>query len=262
MVEKNSPEIRIFSLTFSWNIKDKILFNNFSAVFEPGKTVSLIGPNGSGKTTLLELILGWRKPFSGKILIDNNPIDRIPASERGKIMALVPQEERLRFSYDVLNFVLLGRSPYLKPLSMPSGTDIDFAKKILEKLEIQHLSARKVTALSGGEKRLVLIARALVQDPDILLLDEPLNHLDPYNREKILQILLSLKKEGISLILSSHDPDMVLRIADTTVLLRSGREPVSGKTEYLINSDSLSELYGLRVRIAEIEERKVIIWGN
>lgn len=136
------------------------------------------------------------------------------------------------------------------------------ARDVLEKVGIAHLAHRAVPRLSGGEKRMVLIARALVQEPRILLLDEPANHLDPANRERVMEILAALKSSGITLIISSHEPDMVTRLADEVVLLQAGTMPSMGGTEEMITPGRLSSLYGVDVRIVEAEGRRVILWGK
>ncbi len=248
-------------LFFSWHADIKPLFRNVSLSFPTGATVCLMGPNGSGKTTMMELILGWRKAISGAVILEGRLINTIPSRERGRIMALVPQEERLAFSYSVLEYVLLGRAPYLPPLSSPGADDRDIALKALERIGISHLAHRPVPRLSGGETRMVLIARALVQEPRILLLDEPANHLDPANRERMMEILINLKSSGITLIISSHEPDIVTRLADMVVLLHRNRQPVMGRSCDMIVPEKLSELYGVRAKIVEAEGRRIILWG-
>ncbi|RKX81638.1 MAG: ABC transporter ATP-binding protein [Spirochaetes bacterium] len=254
--------VNLNNFSFSWPSADVQLFRNVSLAFPKGDTVCLIGPNGSGKTTLMELILGWRKSDSGTVALEGIPISLIPSRERGRIMALVPQDERPAFSYSVLEYVLLGRAPYLPPLSPPAQQDRDLAFHVLEQVGITDLAHRPVPKLSGGETRMVLIARALVQQPRIMLLDEPANHLDPANRERVMEILSKLKSSGITLIISSHEPDIVTRLADFVVLLHQGRNPLMGKSDDMLVPDKLTELYGVKVSIVEAENRRIILWGN
>lgn len=259
---KDSNSVSVKDLSFTWPTADNALFNDLNLQFPHGKTICLIGPNGSGKTTLIELILGWRKADFGSIHVDGRKVSDIPARERGRIMALVPQEERLPFSYSTLEYVLLGRAPYLRSLASPGMQDREMAQGVLEQVGIEHLAHRAVPRLSGGEKRMVLIARALIQEPRILLLDEPANHLDPANRERVMEILAGLKSSGISLIISSHEPDMVTRLADKVVLLQAGTPPLMGSTEEMITPERLASLYGVGVRIVDAEDRRVILWGK
>jgi iron complex transport system ATP-binding protein len=262
MIEKTGTAAILDNVTFFWPGAESPLFEEINLNFPNGSTACLIGPNGSGKTTMMELILGWRRATSGSIRLEGRTISSIPSRERGRMMALVPQEERLPFSYTVLEYVLLGRAPYLPPLAAPGKRDRKLALEALDRVGIAHLAHRAVPRLSGGEKRMVLISRALVQEPRILLLDEPANHLDPANRERVMDVLIKLRSSGITLIISSHEPDMVTRLADSVVFLHPGRMPLMGSTEEMIVPEKLSELYGIRAKIVVAEGRRIILWGK
>ncbi|MCK5736443.1 MAG: ABC transporter ATP-binding protein, partial [Spirochaetaceae bacterium] len=246
VIQKNA--VILDNISFFWPSTGSPLFENVNLFFPTGDTTCLIGPNGSGKTTMMELILGWRKADSGSVILEGSPITSIPSMERGQMMALVPQDERPAFSYSVIEYVLLGRAPYLPPLTSPGVQDREYALHALEQVGIADLAHRPVPNLSGGETRMVLIARALVQQPRIMLLDEPANHLDPANRERVMEILSKLKSTGITLIISSHEPDIVTRLADSVVLLHKGSGPVMGRSESMLVPGKLSELYGVEVR--------------
>ncbi|VDA99536.1 hypothetical protein S1OALGB6SA_605 [Olavius algarvensis spirochete endosymbiont] len=261
MIEPDAA-ITINELFFTWPNAESPFFKNLNLRFRKGYTICLIGPNGSGKTSLMELILGWRRADSGYVGIGGRSIASIPSRERGQMMALVPQEERISFSYSVLEYVLLGRAPFLPPLASPGRDDKNYARNSLDRVGISHLIRRLLPSLSGGEKRMVLIARALVQNPRIMLLDEPVNHLDPANCERIIEILIDLKSSGITIVMSSHDPAIVLRLADQVVLLRSHETPVMGSPDKLLTSKNLSELYGVIARVVDVEGRKLILWGK
>jgi iron complex transport system ATP-binding protein len=162
----------------------------------------------------------------------------------------------------VLEYILLGRAPYLPPLGSPGAEDREIAGKALEDTGISSLSHRKVSRLSGGERQLVLLARALTQQPQLLLLDEPASHLDLYNREKILHILERLSRRGISLFFTSHDPELVMRLAGHAILLKNGRVLQSGSSRTVLNEENLSELYNLPVKIRKVENRSIMVWGS
>jgi len=262
MTVADKTAVSLNNITFSWPSSLTPLFRNVSLNFISGDTVCLIGPNGSGKTTMMELILGWRQADSGRVVLKDRLISSIPSRERGRIMALVPQDERPAFSYSVLEYVLLGRAPYLPPLSPPGKKDREMAFQTLEQVGIADLAHRPVPRLSGGETRMVLIARALVQEPEVMLLDEPANHLDPANRERVMAILDNLKSAGITLIISSHEPDIVTRLADSVVLLQSGTDPLMGRSEEMLVPEKLSALYGVEVTIVRVGKRRVILWGS
>ncbi len=256
------PAVEIRNLGFAWPGAEKPLFENLSLTIPRGKTTCLIGSNGSGKTSLLELILGWRSPQKGQVFLEGRPAGNIPAGERGRMMALVPQNERLPFAYTVLDYVLLGRAPHMAPLAMPGQKDYNIAEESLKQAGIASLAQRKLRQLSGGEQRLVLLARALVQKPSILLLDEPANHLDPANRERVKQVLSLLHDMGITLIVSSHEPGQLGSLLDYGILLKKGCPVEMGPVEEVLVLEKLSALYGIPVHIAEVKGRRVIIWGK
>ncbi len=184
---------------------------------------AILGPNGAGKTTLLHLALGLFHPRSGEITVGGKPINSYRRRELSHWIGLVPQNEYLPYEFSVLEYVVLGRSPYLGPLDMPDPDDIDIARQSLETIGILHLQDRVVHELSGGEIQLVIVARALAQQPRILLLDEPTSHLDLANKHTILKTMHDLSKTGVTVIFSTHDPDAASRIADRMVLMRKGR---------------------------------------
>lgn len=249
------------NVQFNWHPKGTPLFPSLDMQVPAGIATALLGPNGAGKTTIMDLSLGWRTPQSGDILLQGDPINHWGHRKRGQFMALVPQDEIIQFDYSVLEYILLGRSPYLPPLGNPGAKDKIIALEALKEAGIAHLVKRKVSRLSGGERQLVLLARALTQEPKLLLLDEPASHLDLHNREKILQILIKLKQKGISLFFTSHDPELVIRLADHAILLKNGSVIQSGSSERILNNENLTDLYNIPVKIGIFEGQKVLIWG-
>lgn len=250
------------NVKFCWHRKNAPLFPSLDMQVPTGIATALLGPNGAGKTTIMDMSLGWRNPQSGEILLQEVPIKQWNPKQRGKFMALVPQDEIIQFDYSVLEYILLGRSPYLPTLGNPGKEDKRIAMDALEETGIDHLVKRKVSQLSGGERQLVLLARALTQQPKFLLLDEPASHLDLYNREKILNILDKLKRKGISLFFTSHDPELVIRLADHVILLKNGAVVQSGPSESILNEENLTDLYETAIKIGIIEGQRVLIWGN
>lgn len=250
------------NVQFNWYRKKDPLFPSLDMQVPTGIASALLGPNGAGKTTIMDLSLGWRTPQSGEILLQEYPISLWSPRKRGQFMALVPQDEIIQFDYSVLEYILLGRSPYLPTLGNPGQDDKRIALEALEEAGIAHLVKRRVSRLSGGERQLVLLARALTQQPKLLLLDEPASHLDLHNREKIIQILQKLKQKGISLFFTSHDPELVIRLADHAILLKHGSVIQSGPSESILNDKNLTDLYNIPVKIGKIEGHKVMIWGQ
>jgi iron complex transport system ATP-binding protein len=185
--------LTINSLEFSYAPESKNVLNAISFEIHPGTITSILGPNGAGKTTLIHLLLGLQKPAKGTINLEDMPLSHYSRRELSQWMGLVPQSEYIPFEYSVLEYVLLGRAPYLGPLDLPAPADIQIARKALDQIGIPDLEQRPIPALSGGELQLVLIARALTQQPKILLLDEPTSHLDLSNRNATLRILNQLR---------------------------------------------------------------------
>ncbi len=249
-------------VAYRWHEKGRDLFGNLNFTLPRGKACALLGPNGAGKTTVMDLSLGWLHPTGGSILLDGRDLRHWSSRRQGRFMALVPQDETIHFDYSVTEYVLLGRAPYLPPLGSPGSKDFLLAEKVLAECGIDSLAERTVSRLSGGERQLVLLARALVQEPTLLLLDEPASHLDLHNRERLLTILEKLKEKKITMLFSSHDPELVLRLSDHVILLKEGQIPGSGPAEKVLTAPILSDLYNVPVRSAVVEGRTVLLWGS
>ncbi|MCX6056077.1 MAG: ABC transporter ATP-binding protein [Chloroflexi bacterium] len=254
----SSTLLSINSLCFSYEPGRNSILEAVSFEIHPQTITVILGPNGAGKTTLLHLLLGLRKPHSGTILLEDLPLVNYSRRELSQWMGLVPQSEHVPFEYSVLEFVLLGRAPYLGPLELPGSEDIQIAKNALLQVGIQDLEKRPIPALSGGEHQLVLIARALAQQPKILLLDEPTSHLDLSNRNKTLKILNQLRLAGSTIIFTTHDPEAASLIADNLVLMRLGKVLHTGSIDLTFTSEKLSETYGTPIDVIRMEGRRIV----
>jgi iron complex transport system ATP-binding protein len=222
----------------------------------PARAVTaLLGPNGSGKSTLLHLILGLLTPVEGKIWLLDRFQGEYGRRETSRILGLVPQDEHVAFDLSVFEYILLGRAPYLSLLERPSERDRASARKALATAGISALERRPVPSLSGGERQLATVARALAQEPAVLLLDEPTSHLDLANARRILHVLDALRKAGKTIVLTTHDPNAAAAVADHVVLLRSGKVLASGPAGTVLTSAQLSATYGVEVRVEEIRGR-------
>jgi iron complex transport system ATP-binding protein len=177
----------------------------------------------------------------------------------GSWMSLVPQNERVRFDYTVLEYLLLGRTPYLRPLEMPGEEDLRIAEEALETVGLPELAERSVGKLSGGEHQLLLIARALVQQPRILILDEPTSQLDPANRRRITDLLAALNSGGKTLLFTTHDPALAAELATDAVLLKGGEVSASGPRKQMLDSELLTELYDTSMKVVEVDGRTVVV---
>ncbi len=227
----------------------------------PARQVTvLFGPNGSGKTTLLHLALGWLKAERGSIRVNGRPLSSLNRRERGCFMALVPQSETIPFEYSVLEYVLLGRAPHLPSLAEPGEKDVEIALHALQQVGIVHLADHSIRALSGGERQLVLIARSLAQQPRLLLLDEPTAHLDLENTYRVVKVLGELRQQGITILMTSHDPQVVLAIADQVIILRKGKVYRAGPLQEVFTSEVLRAVYSIPVQVATIDGKQTLQW--
>ena len=175
-------------------------------------------------------------------------------------MGLVPQDEHITFEYSLLEYVLLGRSPHLHSLESPGKKDYKAAMTALEKVGLEILADRPVTHLSGGEKQLVLVARSLAQEPEILLLDEPMSNLDIANKIRLIEVLRSLNEEGVTILFTSHEPEVAASISNYLVLMGHDNAIEHGTADKVLTSESLSRIYGITVRVADYEGKKIVIW--
>lgn len=218
-----------------------------SLTINQGTSVALLGPNGSGKSTLMDILLRWKHPSEGNIVLFDKPLKSYGKKELGRTIALVPQEEQSRFSFSLFDYVLFGRASYIKELEQPKSQDREIAAQALEQVGLLPLANRTVTELSGGEHQLLLLARALAQKPHILLLDEPTNSLDPANVAKVLTILKSLHEQGITMFFTTHDPMLAAEAATHVALLKEGSLILSGKREVVLQSEILTHVYDTNI---------------
>ena len=248
-------------INFAYPSQKKDALKSLSLEIAPGSITAVLGPNGAGKTTLLHLALGWLQPRLGRVFLNTQELGSYTRREIGQWMGLVPQNERVPFDYSVLNYVLFGRTPYLQPLEMPGKEDILIAQNALYKLGLEFMSQRSVSKLSGGERQMVMVARALTQQPRLLLLDEPTSHLDISNKSRLITLLRQLAAEGVTILFTTHEPDVASALAEQIVLMRQGEVLVSGSLEEVFTSQGLSDCYQTPVRVVNIEEHRVALWS-
>ena len=250
--------IQIKKLGFSYDKKNPVL-KNISVNIPEGSVTTILGPNGSGKTTLLHLILGILVPSQGKIFFDKKERCDYSRSELSKMIGLVPQDETVPFDLSLEEFVLLGRAPYLGIFEMPGEDDKNISVEAIKLMELECLCERSVPTLSGGEKQLAVIARAIAQRTRILLMDEPTAHLDLANRAKVLEMIHKLTAMGITVVVTTHDPNAASIISDNIILMKKGSLVASGSLKEIFTSEYLSETYGIPVEIAFIKDRPIIL---
>jgi iron complex transport system ATP-binding protein len=227
---------------------------------QPGRITAILGPNGAGKTTLLYLALGWLPPWEGEIWLQGKPLPQYTRQERGRWLALVPQTEHTPFDYSVFEYVLMGRAPHLPPLGLPAQTDYEATWQALEQIGLTELADHPVPHLSGGERQLMLLARAITQNPHLLLLDEPTAHLDLSNKARLIRLLRALRVDGTTLLLTSHEPEVVLALADDVLLIEADGTVRFGPLEEVFTAETLSRIYQMPIRLVDVEGRKQVLW--
>ncbi len=215
------------------------VFRGVSLQVEAGTVLAVLGPNARGKTTLVTCLAGLRTPTEGSV-------------HHNAVVGYVPQTHGAAASFSVLDMVLMGRARFVKAYSSPGRADHKAAQEAIERVGIGHLQDRDYHALSGGERQMVLIARALATGCQVLVLDEPASALDLRNQARVLGVLQSLTHEGLAVVMTSHHPDHALRIAHQTLLIVGPEDVRVGSSERLLTAQTLSSLYGLPVETPEV----------
>ena len=251
--------ITVSELSYSYNGSEQAVLQDLTLRIPAGTITAILGPNGSGKTTLLRLLLGILRPKKGSIYLAGRPQNSYSRRELSQFLGLVPQDEHIPFDFTIFEYVLMGRAPYLRPLAMPGVADQEIAQEALRMAGLEHLQDRPLPDLSGGERQLAVLARALAQRPRILLLDEPAAHLDLSNKGRLLGILRDMATEGVSLVLTTHDPNAAALVASHVVLMREGRVMDAGSTTSMLTSEKLSNTYDIPVEVVQVEDRPVVL---
>lgn len=215
-----------------------------SFAVKEGDFVGILGPNGSGKTTLLKSISRVLKPHKGTILLDGADIYSLKGVEVARQMAVVPQDSAIGFSFAALDVVLMGRNPHMTRFQMESAKDVTIARKVMQLTNTWHLAERPINELSGGERQRVIIARALAQEPKVLLLDEPMTHLDISNQLEIMDLVKDLcVKEGLVVLAVFHDLNLAARYCTSALLLKNCRIFSAGSLDVVLTSENIKNVF-------------------
>jgi len=222
------------------------VLENITFFVKDGDFIGILGPNGSGKTTLIRSISRVLKPYRGSILLDGKDVYVLKGVDVAKQVAVVPQESSIGFSFTALDIVLMGRNPHLRRFQMESQRDFEIAKKAMVLTNTWHLAERPVNELSGGERQRVIIARALAQEPRILLLDEPMTHLDIVNQLEIMDLIKDLcLKQRMIVLAVFHDLNMAARYCTSALLLKKGRVFSAGTVEEVLTAENIREVFAV-----------------
>lgn len=241
-------------LTFSYPQSDRRVLDQARLTLEEGQILCILGPNGAGKTTLLNCMAGLLQPQSGQIRVCGRDLGGMSERERARLIGYVPQLHTPAFDYRVLDFVLMGRTPQMGLFARPSGEDEELCRQVLDSMQIGHLAERSYRNISGGERQQVLIARAIVQQPKAVLFDEPTAHLDYGNQQRVLQQIRQMAAEGFSVIITTHNPDHALLLADHAAIVSRDGHIRQGKSAEIITEEALTQIYGIELRLVYVEE--------
>jgi cobalamin transport system ATP-binding protein len=248
-----STMIATKGLTFAY-AKEPVL-RDISLEFQAGEFTGVIGPNGSGKSTLLKLIGGILPSSPETVFFKNHELSHYKKKELAISISWIPQEKQMAFSFKVIDIVLMGRHPYLSPLSFEGESDYQIAQDAMKQTQVLEFANRSFNEISGGEKQRVMIASAISQKPEVMLLDEPTSALDIKYQIEILNILKQLnEQENKSLILAMHDLHLASKFCKRLILLKEGRVFCEGPPDEVLKKEILEEVYEVKVKIFRDDE--------
>ena len=242
-------EIEVQNLTFSYGKQPALREVSFSV--QKGTLTAVLGANGAGKSTLFRCLLGFLTPQAGEIRLSGRPLSAYSRRETAEKIAYIPQSSEPIFNYTVLDTVLMGTTGTMNVLQRPGRRQQEAAVQAL-RLGIEALAQRGIGTISGGERQLALIARALVQNAEILIMDEPTANLDFGNQQRVLAQIRALAARGYTVLLSTHNPEHALRYAHRILALQGGHIAADGPTETALTPQLLQTLYGIQAILAEV----------
>ncbi len=222
-----------------------------------GQLTSVLGPNGVGKSTLFRCLLGLMKGYTGAITIDGEDTRRLSARALAKKVAYIPQSHYPSFNYSVFNMVLMGTTSQVSLMSSPGEKQRRAAEEALERVGVAHLRDKGYTNISGGERQLVLIARALVQDAKVLILDEPTANLDYGNQIRVMEQLRELNSQGYTVVQSTHNPEQAFLFSHNVVAMQEGKVLAAGAPSRVVTEELMEKLYGADIRVCSLFEDRV-----
>lgn len=242
--------IKARDLSFAYT--DQLVLQDLTFEVAPGEFVSVIGPNGSGKTTLLKLLYGYLFPLRGDIYLGDMPLRKIARRELARRIGVVSQMPRFHFELTALELVLMGRSPYMGLLAFEGKEDFKVADEAMTLTNVLDFKARNILSLSGGELQRVLLARALAQQPEVMLLDEPTNYLDIKHQINICELLKKMNEDkGITIMSVFHDINLASYFSDRIMVMKEGKIHGVGSPDEVITEETLGVVYGCRVFVDE-----------
>ena len=255
--------LEVKDLSFSYH-NNKQVFSNVNFSLDAGEILTMLGPNGAGKSTLLNCLANLLHPSSGQVMLEGRNIKDIGLKEVAKILGYVPQTHTPAYGYNVRDFVVMGRSPYLGMFQKPSADDYALADNVMEKMNIAKFANQPYTEISGGERQQATIARVIVQQPKIIMFDEPTNHLDYGNQLRTVKMVKDLANQGYAIVMTTHMPDHAILLGGKVAVMDYGGTLTVGSSEDILQEDLLRKIYRSNLHVVYMEEvgRKVCVAGN
>jgi iron complex transport system ATP-binding protein len=249
-----TDRLAVESIRFQYPSRHGVsVFDDISLSVAAGEVLMLLGPNGTGKSTLLKCMAGLLAPQAGRVSLDGVDLHTLSPARLARRVGYVPQSSMSTFPFRVRDIVVMGRAPHLRALAAPSRADAAIAEQVLHDIGIAHLAHRTCHQISGGEWQMVLIARALAQQPDVLLLDEPTSHLDVGNQVRILGSVRQLSARGLTVVMATHAPDQAFMAADRVAMIKDGRLMAHGTPADVLTPQILGRAYGVEVEVVELK---------
>ena len=228
---------------------NKPILSDINFELNTGEIVCVLGKNGAGKTTLFKSMLGILKPLSGSILLNGKAIEHWNRPQFARLVGYIPQARSLPFPFTVMDVVLFGRTAHMSAFGSPGKKDRIIAEECLDMLNINYLKNRTFTHLSGGEQQMVIVARALAQQPSFLIMDEPTSSLDFGNQIKIIRQVNALKNNSLGIIMATHSPDHAFMCDAKVAIIHEGRIWKTGHSNDIVSEEILKEIYGIEVKV-------------
>jgi iron complex transport system ATP-binding protein len=254
-VELTMLEARALSIGYG----TRLVASGIDLALARGEVLCLLGPNGAGKTTLFKTLLGLIPARGGEVRLGGQAIETLTRTEMARAMAYVPQAQTMEFAYTVLDLVLMGRTAHLGPFAAPRAVDRERARAALADLGILALANSDANRISGGQRQLCLVARALAQDAPLLVMDEPTASLDLGNRLLVLERVRALREQGYGIVFSTHDPDQAHELATRIAVIADGRLAAYGSPEETLTGEMLSSVYGVTVTVEHTPSGRAVV---
>lgn len=246
--------LKVDGLSFSYGSEP--IFSNVSFSVKDGEILSMVGPNGVGKSTLLRCLNGLRTPSSGIVSLSGRDIRGLGRRALSRSIGYVPQHDDTTFGFSVLEMVVMGRAAHIGPFAIPGSGDIRRAEQAVRAVGLEDVAHKSFNELSGGQAQLTVIARALVAEPGLIMLDEPTSHLDISNQARVLRVLNDLSRgQGLAVVMTTHSPDHALLFSDKVLMMRKGSSPLFGKPARIMTPESVGDIYGVDVQLVNIDSR-------